>query len=99
MKISTKEVLHVAKLAELEVPAQDVDKLARQLDSIVEYVGQLAKLGMAKDTPPFIPGPEQTPLRPDEVRAAALARRPEQMAPAFRDGLYLVPRLAAMEVE
>ena len=34
-------------------------------------------------------------LHVDEVRPVPLARSPSQLAPAFRDGFFLVPRLGA----
>jgi aspartyl-tRNA(Asn)/glutamyl-tRNA(Gln) amidotransferase subunit C len=97
MKISAKDVRHIAKLAELDVPEADIAKLVSQLDRIVEYVGQLAELGMDASAPAFLPGPEATPLRTDEVRPTPLARTPAEMAPAFREGLFVVPRLSALE--
>ena len=47
--------------------------------------------------PPFLAGPTQVTLRPDEVRPAVLTRSPAQMAPEFRHGFFVVPKLGAME--
>jgi aspartyl-tRNA(Asn)/glutamyl-tRNA(Gln) amidotransferase subunit C len=97
--ISTGDVMHVARLAELEVPEAELPRLTEQLDRIVAYVGQLRELGVDASTPPFVPGPPAAPLRPDEVRPAALARPPAALAADFRDGFFVVPRLGAMEEE
>jgi Asp-tRNA(Asn)/Glu-tRNA(Gln) amidotransferase C subunit len=37
-------------------------------------------------------------FRPDEVKPWPLAFGPEKLAPAFKDGFFLVPKLGAFEV-
>jgi len=46
MKISEKDVQHVAKLAMLEVLEEEQKELAKQLSSILDYVEQLNKLDL-----------------------------------------------------
>lgn len=99
MKITTDDVRHVARLAELEVPDQDLDRLTRELDAIVAYVGQLSELGAEGAGSAFVPGPQATPLRRDEVRPIPLARGPAELGPDVRAGLFVVPRLAGWEGE
>jgi Asp-tRNA(Asn)/Glu-tRNA(Gln) amidotransferase C subunit len=36
-------------------------------------------------------------FRPDEVKPAPLAFGPAQLAPAFKDGFFLVPKLGAFD--
>lgn len=97
MTISSDDVRHVARLAELAVEESELERLTAQLDRIVRYVAQLQELGDLDGAPPFLPGPAETPLRPDEVRPAPLARPPAAFAPEFTDGFFVVPRLGAME--
>jgi aspartyl-tRNA(Asn)/glutamyl-tRNA(Gln) amidotransferase subunit C len=99
MRITTADVRHVAKLAELEVPDADLDRLTRELDGIVAYVGLLTELGEADRGTTFVPGPPAAPLRPDEVRPVPLARGPAEFGPDVRAGLFVVPRLSGMEGE
>ena len=99
MRISAADVRHVARLAELDLPEAEIGRLTAELDRIVEYVAQLGDLGAAAGTPPFIPGPQAAPLRPDEVGSVPLARSPAQLAADVREGLFVVPRLSAMEGE
>jgi aspartyl-tRNA(Asn)/glutamyl-tRNA(Gln) amidotransferase subunit C len=96
VRIARADLLRVARLAELEVPEADAGELAAQLDRIVEYVAQLGDLGLDPG-PPFIPGPGSAPLRPDIVDPIPLARPPADLAPDFREGFFVVPRLAGME--
>jgi len=97
MSIGRKDVLHVARLAELAVADADVPTLVEQLGRIVDFVAQLTEVPAGEQAPPFVAGPSQLTLREDVIAPATLSRTPEQMAPEFRDGLFLVPRLGAME--
>ena len=44
MAITRENVLHVAKLARLEFSDQEIDRMQRDLDGILEYVNQLSEL-------------------------------------------------------
>jgi aspartyl-tRNA(Asn)/glutamyl-tRNA(Gln) amidotransferase subunit C len=44
MAITRDNVLHVAKLARLELSEAEIDKMQRDLDGILEYVNQLSEL-------------------------------------------------------
>ena len=97
MSIDRDAVLRVAKLVELGVPEEDVEQLVRDVGNIVDYVSQLENLPTEDEGPPFLPGPAQVVLRDDVVAPVPLARPPAEMAPEFIDGLFVVPRLEAME--
>src|SRR5438445_818566 len=43
------------------------------------------------------PGPDAVRFRPDEVKPWPLAFGPAELAPAFRDGFFLVPKLGQFE--
>ena len=76
--------------------AGDVDRLTAQLDGIVAYVGQLATLGdPGRAATTVLGGPAV--LREDRVDPIPLARPPADLAPEFRDGFFLVPRLPGMD--
>jgi aspartyl-tRNA(Asn)/glutamyl-tRNA(Gln) amidotransferase subunit C len=97
MNIGRKEVVHVAKLAELAVPEADLDRLVEQLNRIVDYVAQLDQVPVDDMAEPFLPGPAKVSLREDVEGAVPLARPPAGLAPEFLDGFFLVPRHGAME--
>jgi aspartyl-tRNA(Asn)/glutamyl-tRNA(Gln) amidotransferase subunit C len=99
MTIGRDEVLHVARLAQLDVPARDVEGLVTQIGRIVDYVAQLNNVPASETAEPFQAGPAKTPLREDTPGAVPLAHGIESFAPEFRDGLFLVPRLGSMEAE
>jgi aspartyl-tRNA(Asn)/glutamyl-tRNA(Gln) amidotransferase subunit C len=97
MSIGRDQVLHVAKLAELAVEAEELDRLVDQMNRIVDYVAQLDQVGTEPETEAFLPGPSSVALRDDIEGAMPLARSPAELAPEFRDGFFLVPRHGAME--
>ncbi|MBI2552542.1 Asp-tRNA(Asn)/Glu-tRNA(Gln) amidotransferase subunit GatC [Candidatus Uhrbacteria bacterium] len=47
MALTKAEVLHIAKLARLELKEEEVEKFRTQLSEILEYVGQLQKVDTA----------------------------------------------------
>ena len=97
MTIGPEEVRHVARLAELGVQDGELERLARQLNRIVDYVAQLDRLPAEENDELFLPGPRSVTLREDVPGATPLARPPAELAPEFRDGFFLVPRHGAME--
>ena len=97
MSIGREEVLHVARLAELAVRDDELERLVEQLNRIVDYVAQLDQVPADRMAEPFLPGPPSVTLRPDVEGAVPLARPPASLAPEFADGFFLVPRHGAME--
>ena len=97
MSIGRNEVLHVARLAELAVRDEELDRLVNQLNRIVDYVAQLDQVPADRMAAPFLPGPRSLELREDVPGPVPLARPPAELAPEFRGGFFLVPRHGAME--
>jgi len=97
MSVSRDDVRKIARLAELHVDEAALPALVEQMSRILDYVAQIGSVPASEMVKPFIPGPAGSRLRPDEVRPAPLAFGPTDMAPAFREGFFLVPRLSAFE--
>lgn len=95
--IGRDDVLHVARLAALEVPDDELPRLVEQLQRIVSMVNQLGEIPAVGQVPEFHAGPEQAPLRADILAPEALARPLSAMAPGFAGGFFAVPRHTAME--
>ena len=51
MAISRDDVLHVAKLAELELTEEEIERFGEQLNAILEAVGKVSELEL-DDVPP-----------------------------------------------
>jgi aspartyl-tRNA(Asn)/glutamyl-tRNA(Gln) amidotransferase subunit C len=97
VSIGKDEVIHVARLAELAVSESELPKLVEQLSRIVDFVAELNQVPADEAAPPFQAGPAMTPLREDTVAPVKLEQGPAEIAPAFVDGFFVVPRLGAME--
>jgi len=99
VSVTSDEVMRIAQLAELRVDEAALPDLASQMSRILDYVAQLRAVGAGDHVKPFIPGPDTIRFRPDEVNPWPLAFGPDEMAPAFKGGFFLVPRLGAFGAE
>jgi aspartyl-tRNA(Asn)/glutamyl-tRNA(Gln) amidotransferase subunit C len=90
MKITDKDVAHVADLANLDLTDQERERMVRDLNSILGYIDRLNELDTA-DVPPTAqakPG-EAVALRQDQLlpclpQEAALANAPETDGKFFK---------------
>lgn len=103
MTVDRDTVAHIARLAELAVPADAIASLTDDLDRIVRFVEELGSVatGDEADTSgaEAVVGPDRTPLRDDVVAPVPLAVPVASLAPAMHDGLFIVPRLGGMADE
>ena len=99
MTLSRKDVERIAELAALHVDEQQLPQLTQQIARIIDYVSQLDAADVGSDAATWLATSPPQPLRPDEVRPPDLARDLKSFAPAFREGVFVVPRLTAMEDE
>jgi aspartyl-tRNA(Asn)/glutamyl-tRNA(Gln) amidotransferase subunit C len=97
MSVTHDEVRKIARLAELDVSEDALPVLAEQMSRILEYVAQINAVPASEAVKPFVPGPDAVRFRADEVKPAPLAFGPDQLAPAFRDGFFVVPKLGQFE--
>lgn len=97
MSVTREQVLKIAELAELEVDEEALPELAEQMSRILDYVAQLSGVVASDSTRPFIPGPDALRFRPDEVKPIPLAVEVSALAPAFKEGFFLVPKLGQFE--
>ena len=97
MSVTHDEVLKISRLAELDVSEEALPLLAEQMSRILEYVAQINAVPASEGVKPFVPGPDALRFRADEVKPIPLAFGPEALAPAFKDGFFLVPKLGAFE--
>lgn len=96
MTIGAEDVRHVARLAELAVAEADVPVLAEQLEAIVAFVAQLNAVDVPEGTGRVSVGPERLTLREDAVAPIPMSRTPAEMAPAFEQGFFVVPKLGGL---
>ncbi len=97
MSVTNDEVRHIARLAELDVSEETLPELAAQMSRILDYVAQINSVAASEGVKPFVPGPDAARFRPDELKPWPMAFGPERLAPAWRDGFFLVPKLGQFE--
>ena len=97
MSVSRDEVLRIAQLAELDVDEEALPTLADQMSRILDYAAQLSAVPANGTVKVFVPGPDAIRFRADEVTPSGLAFGPEEFAPAFKEGFFVVPKLGQFE--
>jgi aspartyl-tRNA(Asn)/glutamyl-tRNA(Gln) amidotransferase subunit C len=91
MAITREDVLHVARLARLEIPEDEIERVQAELGAILEAVGKVSELDLEGVEPTSHPldlanvWGEDGP-RPSLSRADALANAPDP-----EDGSFRVP--------
>jgi len=88
MNISKQEVQHIAGLVRLRLSDAEIEKYRKQLEQILDYVGQL-KTVSAADVPSFSPSRLENVFRSDEPAHTdgEETKRLVQMAPEKEKGL------------
>jgi aspartyl-tRNA(Asn)/glutamyl-tRNA(Gln) amidotransferase subunit C len=87
--LSREEVLHVARLARLELSEQEVERFAEELSKVLDYVEKISELDL-EDIPPTSHVVDvENALRADEPRPSlprdvALASAPDAALGGFR---------------
>ncbi|MDQ2983293.1 MAG: Asp-tRNA(Asn)/Glu-tRNA(Gln) amidotransferase subunit GatC [Actinomycetota bacterium] len=89
MAISRDEVLHVARLARLELGEEELDRLGAQLNAILEAVGKVSELDLSDVEPTAHPLELVNIWAQDEPRPSlpvdeALANAPDRDGNFFR---------------
>ncbi|MFK5633191.1 MULTISPECIES: Asp-tRNA(Asn)/Glu-tRNA(Gln) amidotransferase subunit GatC [unclassified Ornithinimicrobium] len=91
--LSRDDVAHVAMLARIQLSEEELDRLAGQLDQIVEWVGQINEVAAADVPPMSHPLPLTNVTRPDVVRPGLTAEQALSNAPDAEAGRFGVPRI------
>ncbi|MCY4086097.1 MAG: Asp-tRNA(Asn)/Glu-tRNA(Gln) amidotransferase subunit GatC [Actinomycetia bacterium] len=89
MAVGKDDVLHLARLARLEIPEAELERVQEQLGAILEAVGKVAELDLADVEPTSHPLYvvnvwDEDNIRPSLSREAALANAPDATDGAFR---------------
>ncbi len=91
MAISREEVLHVARLAWLALTDDEIDRLTRELDQILEAVGIVSELDLA-DVPPTSHPLDLVNVEDEDVAHESLPLADVLAnAPDVEDDLFKVP--------
>lgn len=92
MAISREDVLHVSKLARLELDEAEIEKFTGQLGNILDYISKLNELD-TENVPPTAHVLDITNVfREDQVDASRIDSI-EEIAPEFDRGYFRVPKV------
>lgn len=92
-EIDRAAVVHVARLARLELSEEEVDLFTDQLAAVLEYADAIRRLDTSAVPPMSHPLPLQNVLRPD-VPVPSLSRAEVlAQAPLAEDDRFRVPRI------
>jgi aspartyl-tRNA(Asn)/glutamyl-tRNA(Gln) amidotransferase subunit C len=89
--IDREQVLHVAKLARLELSDEDVERMAGELSAILEHVERISSLDLEGVEPTAHVVALENVLRADEPRPSLARERALEPAPDPADGAFRVP--------
>jgi aspartyl-tRNA(Asn)/glutamyl-tRNA(Gln) amidotransferase subunit C len=93
MSISSDQITHIARLARLKTDQEKSEYFARHLSRIMDLVEQMNKIDTDGIEPMSHPQDAALRLREDIVTAENQREQYQSLAPASRDGLYLVPKV------
>src|SRR5436190_24394828 len=91
MAITRETVLHVAKLARLELGDSEIDRMQKDLGNILEYVNSLAELDTASIEETTQVAVHGAPLRADVVQPSLDNAVALREAPRTAGGGFAVP--------
>ncbi len=93
MAINVAEVQHLAKLAKFSFSADELTKIAQELDAIVGYVEQLKELNVEGIAPTSHVLDLANVFREDKVEPALPVEEVLRNAPATNHGYFSVPKV------
>ena len=96
MTIKREDVERVAELARLELGDNEIEALTQDCRSILEFFEAIRDVDLEGATPTgALEHP--APTRDDRVKHDRLGRPPAEMAPDWKEGYFVLPRLPALD--
>ncbi len=89
--IDREQVLHVARLARLELTEAEVAKMSEELSAVLGHIEKIGELDLDGVPPTTHVVEVSNALRPDEVQPSLPREIALASAPAIADGGFLVP--------
>jgi aspartyl-tRNA(Asn)/glutamyl-tRNA(Gln) amidotransferase subunit C len=89
--IGRDEVLHVAKLARLQLSDEQIEPMARELSAVIDHVAKLGEVDLEGVAPTSYVVEVTGALRADEPRVSLTREVALSQAPATSEDGFLVP--------
>lgn len=91
--ITREDVAHLARLAHIDIPADQLDHYASQLDAILDAVATVSAIDTSSVQPMSHPVPMTNVFREDIPTQGLTAEQALSGAPAVEDDRFRVPRI------
>ncbi|MGQ0631668.1 MAG: Asp-tRNA(Asn)/Glu-tRNA(Gln) amidotransferase subunit GatC [Sporichthyaceae bacterium] len=95
--LTSGDVAHLARLSRLDLTPQELERMAGQLDAILNAVARVAEVAAADVVPMSHAVPLTNVYRPDVVRPGLTPQEALSGAPAAQDQRFRVPRILDTE--
>jgi aspartyl-tRNA(Asn)/glutamyl-tRNA(Gln) amidotransferase subunit C len=93
--LSRDQVLHVARLARLEVTPEEVERFGGELSQVLDYIELIAELGDLEDVPPTSHVIDvENALREDVPRPSMPVEKALESAPDAANGGFRAPAVS-----
>ena len=92
-RLTREDAAYVARLARIDLTADELDLYAGQLAAVLDHAAQVAAVDTSGVAPTAHPIPLSNVLRPDEPRGSLDRGEVLAQAPAVEDGRFRVPRM------
>ena len=89
--IDREQVLHVARLARLELTEEEVARMSGELSAVLDHIEKIGELDLDGVAPTTHVVEVSNALRPDEPAPSLPREIALEQAPAVADGGFLVP--------
>jgi aspartyl-tRNA(Asn)/glutamyl-tRNA(Gln) amidotransferase subunit C len=89
--IDREQVLHVARLARLELSDEEVERMSEELSHVLDHIEKIGELDLAGVPPTTHVVEVSNALRPDEVRPSLPREVALEQAPATSGDGFRVP--------
>jgi aspartyl-tRNA(Asn)/glutamyl-tRNA(Gln) amidotransferase subunit C len=89
--IDRQQVLHVARLARLELTEEEVERMASELSGILDHVDRISELDLEGVEPTAHVVALENVMRADEPDASLPRERALEQAPDASEGAFRVP--------
>jgi aspartyl-tRNA(Asn)/glutamyl-tRNA(Gln) amidotransferase subunit C len=97
MHLTPAHVRQIASLARLDLEEAEIESMARDLGSILDHMRELGEVEVGRVAPMGGVSEHPAPFREDVGGADPLHLPLEEVAPAWEERLFVVPRLAALD--
>jgi aspartyl-tRNA(Asn)/glutamyl-tRNA(Gln) amidotransferase subunit C len=89
--LSEKEVLHIATLARLKIPNEELPRISEQMSKLIIFFQSISKIDTAGVEPLITPHPTEQIWREDKVLQEITAEEITANAPSKTGRLFTVP--------